>query len=534
MGTMRNIEKYRDAAELVEKYGGIRAAARESGIPRTTLQYRVKQFQLLNIAERGFFTRSPTTEKPLPSKNRKAYIITSAQNDTDIHKPTWENLLALQRVLEFEYESCEMMVVPFTYRTAAMGITSEERWRKQLMPHMVTNTVALAPDLVLCAELQISPTASRPLSGLDNYTHEKSSVIPHTTFSVRSVPTMKHDPVKFLYTTGAITVPKYIQQKAGQKAEFHHSIGALLVEVDPEGNWFAYQLRADDDGMFYHFNRFVHDGTVYSDSDAIDTIVWGDIHVDGLDPDIQTFIWGLRTSLSEGLIDKLAPKRQVFHDFLDFRSQNHHDIGDNIKVYDRYMKGGLKVVDEVKEAGYFLCTSSRPWCESVIVQSNHDEALIRWLKEVDYRRDPMNARFILECMCAWYEAIDKGTDFYAVEWATRKYSEWKLPLKVKFLKLDESLTTVGNTELGVHGHNGANGRRGSAVAFGNAGKKYITGHTHSAALYQGHATVGMLGKLDQGYNVGLSSWSHTNAIVYANGKVVLFTLKKNKKGQIIY
>ena len=102
---------------------------------------------------------------------------------------------------------------------------------------------------------------------------------------------MKHDPVKFMYTTGAITVPQYLQQKAGQKAEFHHSIGALLVEVDDEGDWFVYQLKAGDDGTIYNFKFCIKNGHV-SGFDGIDTIVWGDIHVDGLEDDMRDFCFG--------------------------------------------------------------------------------------------------------------------------------------------------------------------------------------------------------------------------------------------------
>ena len=250
MDMIEKYELYREASELLEKHS-TREASKISGIPRTTLQRRAQSFKQLEKVERDLLTRAPVSEMPLPPEGkRRAYIITSAQNDTDIHKETWKNLKAYRDYMQRmdRWSHCEIMVVPFTYRTVATKDGDPGLWRKAVVPYFVTNRVKLAPGLELCGEIQISPTANRPLSGFDNYTHDSSSIIPHTTFSVKSVPTMKHDPVKFMYTTGAITVPQYLQQKAGQKAEFHHSIGALLVEVDDEGDWFVYQLKAGDDG----------------------------------------------------------------------------------------------------------------------------------------------------------------------------------------------------------------------------------------------------------------------------------------------
>jgi hypothetical protein len=38
---------------------------------------------------------------------------------------------------------------------------------------------------------------------------------------------------------------------------------------------------------------------------------------------------------------------------------------------------------------------SRPWCDTFVVNSNHDRHLVIWLKEADWRDDPTNAVALL-------------------------------------------------------------------------------------------------------------------------------------------
>ena len=83
------------------------------------------------------------------------------------------------------------------------------------------------------------------MSGLYNYTGDQSAIIPHAKLELESVPTHKEDETKLMYTTGAVTMRNYIQQKAGQKAEWHHAYSALVVEVDDDGDWFVRQINAE-------------------------------------------------------------------------------------------------------------------------------------------------------------------------------------------------------------------------------------------------------------------------------------------------
>jgi hypothetical protein len=472
--------------------------------------------------------RPPEREiRKLPTKGKvKVYIVTSAQNNTGLHDACWNNLRALA-----VHDRAEILVSSFTYATASLAsigqkktakesVAVEECWDARLLPFLADRSIQLAPGLVWCGELQILPTSTHPLTGLESYTGRDSSIIPHATFAVQSVASPKNHGTKFMYTTGTVTLRNYIQKKAGQKAEFNHGYGALIVEVCHGGTWFVRQLNADSDGVIYDLGRRVGNGRV-TEGHRPEAIVWGDIHTRQLLPSQAELGWG-----EGGILDTLRPRRQVMHDVLDFRSQNHHDKGDPWKSYAKSLDNGQDVAYEIGELANFLGKATRPWCETVIASANHDEALTRWLKESDYRSDPMNAMFHLKAAQASYTAMAKGdTSFMPLKWAVQQIARLK---KVLWLQRDEEYIVcedvAGGIELGMHGDIGSNGARGSLPGYAKSGRKCIMGHSHSAGLRQGAMQVGVMGALDQGYNIGQSSWSHTNALVYANGKRSLFTI----------
>jgi hypothetical protein len=86
-------------------------------------------------------------------------------------------------------------------------------------------------------------------------------------------------------TTGACTVPNYIEKKAGLKAEFHHQIGATIVEVDGADRIFCRQIGATNDGSFQDLDAVVRNGEV-TFGNRVEAITWGDIHREQIDPQV--------------------------------------------------------------------------------------------------------------------------------------------------------------------------------------------------------------------------------------------------------
>jgi hypothetical protein len=226
------------------------------------------------------------------------------------------------------------------------------------------------------------------------------------------------------------------------------------------------------------------------------------------------------------MLDVLRPKEQHVHDLLDFYARNHHDRKDPHRMFRRHVEGKDRVEDEVEEAARVLMEIDRPWCRTVVVDSNHDQAMSRWLRESDYREDPLNAVFFLRAQLAQYEALAARDDrFHLLEWALRRYGA---PERVRFLREDESHVICGDIECGMHGHLGPNGGKGSPQALARMGRRANTGHTHSAAIFEGLYVAGTSSKLRLGYTAGPGSWSHSHVITYPNGKRAIVTMYSGK------
>jgi hypothetical protein len=167
----------------------------------------------------------------------------------------------------------------------------------------------------------------------------------------------------------------------------------------------------------------------------------------------------------------------------------------------------------------------------IIVDSNHDRALERWLREADWRHDPVNMMFYMESVHAKLAAIVNGEeDFHMLRhW-------WKDEgghlTNVVFLDEDESLVICddahGGIECGMHGHLGANGSRGNIKSFAKMGRRANIAHSHTAGIVEGIWQVGTSSLMDLEYNKGMSSWSHSHILTYANGKRCMITMSNGK------
>lgn len=461
----------------------------------------------------------------------RVWLLTAAQDDTAVHGAFWRNLTAYAR-----HRGAEVMVGGFTYQK---GLFEDHASRsavfaEEVRPFMRHEAVDLGP-VVFCAEMNTLPTAVRPLAGLESYTAQKWGVFPHAKVQLVSVPTTIGGPVKMIMTTGACTVDNYVERKAGLKARFHHVIGATVVEIDPAGRMFCRQINATSDGAFQDLDTVVRDGKITT-GQRVEAVTWGDIHREKLDPVVALASWGLdvdcdRTVSADTLLDVLKPRYQFFHDILDFDTRNHHRIKDQHHRFAMVCRGTDRVEDAVVAVARFLRETERDWCRSVVCYSNHDDALLKWLKTADYREDAVNAPFFLRCQTAVYEAIQRGEPgFNVFRWILGQIDGRDLE-GIDFVDDDQSFMicqAAGGIECGMHGHLGINGARGSAAGLIKTAVKINRGHDHSASILDGVYTAGLSGLFDQGYNRGLSSWTHSHIVTYPNGKRTLVTLQDGR------
>jgi len=457
----------------------------------------------------------------------KRFVITSAQNNTDVN-PGF--IKALESYCA--ENDAQLLVTRFTYnKTAYQQKEDGTLWYDpRIEKYAFDQSAEITKKLILCGELDVSPSAGDPLSGFDTYCQSASGIIGHPKFAMKSLPSLEREGTRFMYTTGTCTQRNYIERKAGQKAEFHHSYGALVVEVDNDGDFFVRQISANNDGSFYDLtNKYLPTGKVLHDQ-RVEAITLGDIHVEKGDPVMDKVSFG-----EGGLMETLKPKYAFLHDLIDFTSRNHHNRENPLFLLEQ-SQADATVEGDLDKAGEWLKKHASPDRKDIVVRANHDEAYERWITQVkpdDVLKDSKNVEFWLESYLERIKQIKgKSPAVPMLEWAIRR--KFDLP-QVTFLTENDSFVICkndkeegGGIECGLHGHIGPNGARGTPGSFRSLGKKTNTGHTHSAGIIDGVYTAGVSGNLDMGYNKGPSSWSHSHIVTYPNGKRAIITVKNGK------
>lgn len=466
----------------------------------------------------GGVIQSPDKRRTALGKGKR-YVFTSAQNNTYVHAGFFESLQTFCR-----WRGAELVVSTFAYNKSGFQNgtkDNDELWYDPVLtPFILNESRQITDGIVYCGELDILPTAVSPLSGFENYTQESSGIIPHTKMQMLSLPRMKGEPERFLYTTGAVTLRNYIQRKAGQKAEFHHVFGALYLEIDDEGDWFVRQLVAGEDGSFYDLTERFTPTDV--STHRVAAITWGDIHLEKIDTEVWNAAWGFN---SQTMLRALNPEVQFVHDLTDFKARNHHNIDDPIFLAEMHHRGTGNVEKDLLRCGSFLQHITRFGNLAVVVESNHDQALEKWLKTADIRKDPENAEFYHRAQEYIHRRIRLNEPVHIFKWAVTKAGT--IDTGSIFLKEDDSYTVRG-IECGMHGHRGPNGARGNPRGFRSIGRKVNIGHMHSAGIFDGVYVAGVSASLDMGYNKGPSSWSHSHIVTYQNGKRTIVTMKQGK------
>ena len=547
-------QEFADVYNAVDLYPTLADVATALGISRKTVKNRAGIMRrtvgaptLASRATLGSPSAAPAQfmnqELPEPTYHQnpamgvKRFILTAAQDSTNIHAGFWRNLKAYADWLD-----AKIMVAGFTYSKAHHGNAQRKfgskgkeneiyrTWHPEVTPYLVNNRVELGDMIRFCGEMNTLPTAVSPLSGFETYTGKKWGIFPHTKVQLKSVATAKNELSKQIMTTGAVTLPNYVMKKEGIKASFHHMIGAVLVELCADGAFFCRHLLADEDGSFYDLDIFVQNGKL-TDRHRAEALVYGDIHHEKLDPDVALATWGydveerakVISGRSQTLADRLLPRHQFFHDLADFSARNHHSINDPHFLFRTHQNEQSNVEEALTGCAEFLEETRLEDSLSVVVRSNHNDALTTWLKNAayDYRKDPENAIFYLETQLRYYKWLaGEASDPPIFEIVLKERADID---DVLFLGEDESFLICGNIECGNHGDRGANGARGSVRQFTKAGPRSNTAHTHSPEIIDGAYCAGVSGKLDMGYNRGMSSWAQAHIVTYTNGKRAILT-----------
>jgi len=486
----------------------------------------------------------PKFKRPLDSK---IFVVTAAQNATPLHEAFWASLLQY-----CEFRNAELMVIPIRYKNATSRWTESqanaEWWldkpaapyddtfhitetREQYYARVYPNRKYLwnvrkdlNKNITVLGDIKVQPTAVSPLTGFEGITHGESGILGHTKLQLKVAATPQGKYPKILTTTGACTVKNYTDTRAGKLGEFHHTLAAVVVEVDGP-RFHLRQINAKSDGTFYDLDYF-YDGSKrkpvqYS---GVPALVMGDTHVEGIDPAVEKATFG-------DMIPFFRPKKLFWHDLEDGGSVNHWAQQNPFVSGARYFAQQGSASEEFYSALAFVSENTPLDTESYIVASNHNDWLHRWILERDWKTlSPRDRGFYLKVASKLYEQSklltgDDAEKLNAFIMLAKEHFA-NVP-NIKVLDYEES-SVVEGVECGMHGHYGPNGSRGSARNMRRIGVKSIIGHSHTPAIEEGCYQVGTSTRLSRGYTHGPSSWLNTHAIIYPNGKRTLINIIDGK------
>lgn len=379
-----------------------------------------------------------------------------------------------------------------------------------LAPELHSEYVVFA-DLALNSNLWISTIKMsakqiNPLTGLSRISQKNGSTIyasPKQQLEYVTSSARKKIP-RALMSTGAITKPdyntdRYMSGRTSYIAENDHVMGAVVVEVKNNKEFFFRQVQADDKtGSFADCGvKYLANGDV--EEYLPQAIVWGDYHSGETDPNVKR--------VTKDLVATVKPQDMIMHDFFDGKSISHHDMHKPLLRARKAMNNQLSLQNEIRFMRDEM-DELASWVPGnlVMVKSNHDEVLERYLYEARYSKDDNNHYYALDLAKKLLENKDP------LQYAVESVEGLKNSEKVVWLQRDEEFK-IANVECGAHGDGWQSSMAFWEKSLGNC----VIGHSHTAAILRGVFRVGTSSKLQLDYNKGPSSWTHTHCLVYPNG-----------------
>ena len=434
----------------------------------------------------------------------ETYVITAAVNATKAHAGFLKTLQ-----LYCSMRGARLIVIPMRYKnpTRRDEVADDDWWDARLAPYITHERTKLAKGLVVLADIKIQPTAVSPLQGWLTVSGQDWAILGHTKIAVEPVATRMGDPAKLVMTTGACTVENYSDTNAGKKGEFHHTLGAVVVEVDGPRNHIRHICPMKDGSFIDLDTKYTAKGP--EKAPRAEVLTMGDVHAEMADPVV--------TEATRELSELIKPKYLVMHDVLNFGSASHHN-----KFFDkfkRHVEGTSGVMHELKVTARHVDHLATFADQAVMVNSNHNDHFRQWLEKSENALDIENTLVFHETKAVMLRAIVDG--YYCDPFRHWMDKLMKSADRVKWLKPDEPFIRFG-IDYSNHGDKGPNGARGSTKAFATVGAKVVKGHGHAPQVIDGARSVGTSSKLNMGYNAGsLSNWMASHDITYANGKQTL-------------
>lgn len=469
------------------------------GIPRRTLRRyfgslsELKQEVLEHIEEPLFTDDRANKIKELVSTTKK-YIVTTAV----VGAPVCQK--SLQSIKKYcKLNKAELLILVSADPAACVSDGLDEILKEE---NIVFEDTHLNDNLKI-SSIKMSAKQIQPHTGLGRFGQRNTSMIfgsPKQNLDYVSVANNKLPHA--LMTTGAVTLPayqtnRYMSRRTSYIAEHDHVMGAIIIEIENEKVFHFRQIQFSDEGVFYDLG-VKYDGNKSPLQTQLLGVVLGDWHTTHTDPVIR--------EVTFDFLNVYKPQNLFVHDCFNGDSINHHVIGRNIT---KAQIGNITLKEELDlnkdELNIFKTLTDK----LVVVKSNHDYWIDRYLDECRFIYDSVNFRLSLDLAAAKYDGKDP-------------FAHYINDPEITFLKRDEDFILKG-IQLGAHGD--IEGSMSKAeTSFGSA----IIAHSHSAAILRGIYRVGTSTPLKEGYVTGSTAWTNSHCIINEDGSRQLINFINGK------
>lgn len=455
-------------------------------------------------------------------------LVTAAQNATPVH----EEFLKTMEVHANDVNAADILCINYRYKNPTTRfntreikeLESDEWWDPAVTRYLCSQRKKLNSNLILMGDIKIQATAGKPLAMMDAISHGESAIFGHPKLQLKTVPTPQGRHPKIITTTGACTLPNLSDTKLGKVANFHHTMGACVVEI--HGKTFHLRQINAQRGTGEYIDLEKHYSPLgVSAAERAQALVLGDWHKDFTLPSVERATFG-----TGGIVPAIRPRVIAWHDLSDFYSVNPHHKGDFIRASAKFAFGRADARAELDRACAYVVDHTPADTLSIIVPSNHNDFLARWILATDPRSlDKANRRLWCETVTAVDDSAtltSRGIEYTDafVYWAKRFFAGNS---NVRVLERGESFVVAG-VELGLHFDKGPNGARGSLQNLRRIGVKVMGGHGHGPGIDEGGYQVGTgTGELEYGLG-SPSGWLNTHGSIDALGKRTLLNIIGNK------
>lgn len=446
-------------------------------------------------------------------KRHKRFVITTAVAGQKVHPRFIESMRNYCKV-----NKAKLLILPS--HDPAHNLDQQIDWHFDptvLADDIVFEETSLNSNFFISG-IRVTAKQINPITGLNEISQIKGSFV-----SASPKQFLEYDPVSAnklphaRMTTGACTIPNYKSSKGNSQrtsylAEFQHVVGAIVVEVADKNIYHFRQIQAAENGTFCDLGKEYSPNKVKALSGAdAPILVMGDYHA-GEHDETAVKAW-------TEVINQLGVQEVVFHDMFNGASINHHEEHDIMNRAMRIRKGlnSLETELTITANEFDRILGLKSVKSAVVVKSNHDDFIDRWVRPYKFAKDPVNAEFgtllAADLILASKAGIKK--DFFKT--ALELNGAPKHMDKIKWLSADDDYT-IGGIHLGAHGDRAANGARGSIKGLAKSYPYCVIGHSHTPGIFKGAFQVGTTSLLRLGYNKGPSSWVHASCLVYRNGQ----------------